>query len=71
MPDIPPPLLSARSVSKTYRTGRVDVAAMRDVDLDIYAGDLVTVMGPSGNGKTTLLNCLSGLDSIDTGSTLR
>lgn len=62
------PILTARGVVKTYRTGSVAVEALRRVDLDIGVGELVTVMGPSGNGKTTLLNCLSGLDDIDDGS---
>ena len=62
------PLLSARGVSKTYRTTAVEVEALRGVDLDIEQGELLTVMGPSGNGKTTLLNCLSGLDTIDAGT---
>ncbi len=61
------PILSARSVRKTYRTGTHEVEALRGVDLDIEAGELLMVMGPSGNGKTTLLNCLSGLDDIDGG----
>lgn len=61
-------LLSARGVSKIYRTGSTEVAALRDIDLDVHAGDLITVMGPSGNGKTTLLNCLSGIDTIDSGT---
>jgi len=61
-------LISARSVTKTYRTGEVRVEALRGVDLDIDAGEFVVVMGPSGNGKSTLLNCLSGLDSIDGGT---
>ena len=64
----PQPILSARGVIKTYRTGSREVAALRGVDLDVHAGELVMVMGPSGNGKTTLLNCLSGLDDIDEGS---
>ena len=62
------PILSARGVTKTYRTGSREVAALRGVDLDVHAGELVMVMGPSGNGKTTLLNCLSGLDGIDAGT---
>lgn len=62
------PILSARDVTKTYRTGSLEVQALRDVDLDVEAGEFVVVMGPSGNGKTTLLNCLSGLDDIDAGS---
>ena len=61
-------ILAARGVSKTYTTGTQRVDALRDVDLDIAAGELLTVMGPSGNGKTTLLNCLSGLDDVDAGT---
>lgn len=62
------PILAATAVAKTYRSGPHEVAALRDVDLDIHAGELVMVMGPSGNGKTTLLNCLSGLDDVDAGT---
>ncbi len=62
------PILSARGVAKTYRTGTHEVHALRGVDLDIRRGELVMIMGPSGNGKTTLLNCLSGLDDIDAGT---
>ncbi len=60
-------ILTARGVRKVYRTGTVEVEALRGIDIDIEAGELVMVMGPSGNGKTTMLNCLSGLDDIDAG----
>lgn len=62
------PILSASNVTKTYRTGSLEVQALRGVDLEVEAGEMVIVMGPSGNGKTTLLNCLSGLDDIDDGT---
>jgi len=62
------PILSARGVRKTYRTGAVEVEALRGIDVDFDAGEMITVMGPSGNGKTTMMNCLSGLDDIDAGT---
>src|SRR5262245_47787451 len=64
------PLLVAEGVRKVYRTGEVEVTALRGLDLQVRAGEMVAVMGPSGSGKTTLLNCLSGLDDIDAGRVL-
>ena len=61
------PIVEARSLRKTYDTGAVQVEALRGVDLVLERGEMVAIMGPSGCGKTTLLNCLSGLDSIDGG----
>jgi putative ABC transport system ATP-binding protein len=61
------PLIEARGVTKTYDTGRVQVQALRGIDLEVARGDIIAIMGPSGCGKTTLLNCLAGLDDIDGG----
>ncbi len=60
-------IISASQVSKTYTTGRVSVHALRGIDLNVERGEMVAIMGPSGCGKTTMLNCLSGLDSTNSG----
>ena len=60
-------IISAKGIHKTYRTGTVEVLALRGVDFVVKRGEMVAVMGPSGCGKTTLLNCLSGLDGFDQG----
>ena len=56
------PIIQLQSVSKFYQAGQVRVTALDRVTLELERGDFVTVMGPSGGGKTTLLNCLGGLD---------
>jgi putative ABC transport system ATP-binding protein len=61
------PLVSVRSVSKTYRRERATIGALRDVSLDVRQGELVRLSGPSGSGKTTLLNLIAGLDRPDKG----
>jgi putative ABC transport system ATP-binding protein len=61
-------VFEARGVSKVYRVGEVEVHALRDVDLDLYRGELVVLLGPSGSGKSTLLNILGGLDVPSHGS---
>lgn len=60
-------IIRADDVEKTYDTGTTKVPALRGVSLEIGRGEMVAVMGPSGCGKTTLLNCLSGLDTVDSG----
>jgi ABC-type lipoprotein export system ATPase subunit len=67
---MPEPIIIAKGIHKTYRTGEVEVHALRGVDLTIHAGEMVAIMGPSGCGKTTLINCLSGLDFMDRGEVL-
>ena len=61
------PVFSARGLTKIYRMGEVEVPALRGVDLDLYAGELVVLLGPSGSGKSTLLNILGGLDTATSG----
>jgi putative ABC transport system ATP-binding protein len=61
------PLVSVRSVSKTYRRERATIGALHDVSLDVGQGELVRLSGPSGSGKTTLLNLVAGLDRPDQG----
>ena len=60
-------IVRAQGIHKTYDTGKVQVNALRGVDLSVGRGEMVAIMGPSGCGKTTMLNCLSGLDDIDAG----
>ena len=61
------PIVQATGIYKTYDTGKVQVNALRGVDLSVGRGEMVAIMGPSGCGKTTMLNCLSGLDDVDSG----
>ena len=65
---MPTTAFSARGITKTYRMGEVDVAALEGVDLDLFTGEFVVLLGPSGSGKSTLLNILGGLDSPTAGN---
>ncbi len=60
-------MIQATQVVKTYDTDAERFTALKGIDFAVARGEMVAVMGPSGCGKTTLLNCLSGLDSIDSG----
>ena len=61
------PIIQFIDVYKTYQSGSQPVTALEAVNLSLNAGDFATIMGPSGGGKTTLLNLLAGLDLPDRG----
>ena len=60
--NLPPAVFRVRGLSKIYTMGEVQVHALRSVDLDLYRGELLVLLGASGSGKSTLLNILGGLD---------
>jgi len=57
-----------RGISKNFGTGERQVAALKDVDWDVYAGQMSMIVGPSGCGKTTLLSVIAGILNADAGS---
>jgi putative ABC transport system ATP-binding protein len=62
-----PLAVDLKGVKKTYRSGLIEVPALRGVSLRIVPGEFVATAGPSGSGKTTLLNIIGGLDRADSG----
>jgi len=60
-------LIRADKITKIYRLPAEEVRAVRDLDLEIRAGEFLAIMGPSGSGKTTLLDILGCLDRISSG----
>ena len=60
-------VLAGHALTKRYRMGEIDVAALRGVDLELFEGELLVLLGASGSGKSTLLNILGGLDTCTSG----
>jgi putative ABC transport system ATP-binding protein len=61
-------VFTLRGIGKTYAMGELAVYALRDIDLDIFDGEFMVLLGASGSGKSTLLNILGGLDTPSSGT---
>jgi len=60
-------IVRVTDVTKVFKLGKIDVQALKGVDLEIVKGDYISIMGPSGSGKSTLFNMIGGLDKPTTG----
>jgi putative ABC transport system ATP-binding protein len=60
-------IVRVTNVTKTFKLGKIDVQALKGIDLQITKGDYISIMGPSGSGKSTLFNMIGGLDKPSSG----
>jgi putative ABC transport system ATP-binding protein len=60
-------IVECRKICRNYGEGRLQIRAVRDLDLKVDKGEFVSLSGPSGSGKTTLLNLIGGLDRLSSG----
>jgi len=61
-------MIKMQGITKTYRLGKIEVNALRGVDIEVKPGEMVTIMGPSGSGKSTLMNIVGCLDQQSAGT---
>src|SRR5688500_4852943 len=60
-------MIEARSLTKHFTRGQIDIVALEGVDLTVRKGEFVALMGPSGSGKSTLLHLIAGMDKPTSG----
>jgi len=65
-----PPVIELQEICKVYQMGEVEVHALRGVSLEVYEGEILTIMGPSGSGKSTMMNIIGALDQPTAGTYL-
>ena len=68
LPEDGTPVISLRGITRIYSTGRLEVEALRGIDLDVFPGDFIAIVGPSGSGKSTLMNIIGCLDRPTAGT---
>lgn len=61
-------LLSARDIKRSFQNGDMVTTVLKGVNMDVYEGELLVILGESGSGKSTFLNIIGGMDSADSGS---
>lgn len=65
-----PPIIQVENITKVYRSGKLEVSALRGVSFEVQHGEFVSIVGPSGSGKSTLFYILGGLTGPTTGRIL-